>query len=208
MGWFKKTKKNKAQTKKQQNKPIGATPITPAFTADRAFVYLVGGAATLAGLFVIYSLVKKGLNEKIDGSEKPSVDGEVSNSNSLQINISNRSFPIRYEGFNPSYRAEVVELQTLLVQAGQQLPVYGIDGRFGPETLVAVQKQFGSNYKTQVERGEFVALQEIANLKSKNVAGLGMITEPIKHNISVFEPIKHNVLGSLGCGCEKCSQYK
>lgn len=206
MSWFAKKKK----IKKQQ---IGAVQVAPSFTADRFFVYLVGGTATLAGLYVIYTFVKQGLEKgnKKDENASENINNVVNSAvaSPSPMNLPAQVFPIRYEGFNPPYRNEVAELQKLLLEVGQSLPVYGVDGRFGPETLTAVQNQFLNRNKTQVERGEIIALKQIADLKKQvgSLQGLGYLGKkktilmPVTNNNSLMP------LGSLGCscGCNTCN---
>lgn len=56
--------KNKTQNApKHKAKNLGAIAVKPQFTVDRLFIYIVGGAATLAGLYVISRFVQQGLKE-------------------------------------------------------------------------------------------------------------------------------------------------
>lgn len=119
--------------KNKINKAVSG--ITPTFTADRVFVYLVGGAATLAGLYVIGTFVKRGLNK--DENTKP-----LLNKSKVQ-DVNNSSGAIDYqEGLSQS---EMIKVQQFLMSKGYNLGNSVATGIAGPKTYTAVRSVGFSN---------------------------------------------------------------
>jgi hypothetical protein len=171
---------------KNHKKPVGAVTqkLTPSFTADRLFVWLVGGAAALTGIYIIGRFVKMGL-DKLEGKEdeakktpdKPvNTGGGVTAGNETLPTPSN--FPITPDWNNlitPHYRRDVEILQQAIKdiwgERENPLPVYGVDGKFGYETLNAVKRYI--NAQGIVTKGQWESLAKtwanVLSLKRQSI---------------------------------------
>lgn len=116
---------------KNKKKQIGAIQVAPSFTVDRFFVYLVGGAATLAGLYVISIFVRRGLDDKT--SDKPLLTNKS--------DTANVSFaPSNTNGYQEGLSIdEMKRVQNFLMQKGYNLGNSIATGIAGPKTFQAVR---------------------------------------------------------------------
>jgi hypothetical protein len=151
-------------TTKKRN--LGSTPnLRPTITLDRILVYAIGGFAVYLGLSEVNKKLNPKTEEKKDEKkdEKPTTDvSSYTSSITFQIPPTN-AFPLQAINLNnPPYDRNAQLWQTLLVSVygGGILPRFGVDGKFGYETLKATQTVTGTSYVT---RKNFIDLVNQAN---------------------------------------------
>lgn len=142
---------------------VGNTPnLRPTITLDRVLVYTIGGFAVYLGLNEVW----KKLNPKEENEKPPKTpDTYTGGGTSSNFEIPpKRAFPIQAINLNnPPYDRNVYLWQSLMVAVyGRNiLPQFGVDGKFGYETLEATKR--ATNGRTYVDRQAYINLVNQAN---------------------------------------------
>jgi len=106
---------------------------------------------------ITYFVITKRKEETVSQSVVSAVSGAVTSG------YVPNSFPLK----KGMYGTDVKRLQSALVSSGVSVGKYGIDGKFGADTLKAVQIFYNDNNKTEVTESQLIMVEKIVNLNKE-----------------------------------------